>query len=232
MAESTPAAAGNTPEADAAAERKRAQTRERVARHRAAAKDPTSTKVGQRPGQMPTPPKGNPLAFSTVEGLGDRLSTEETKRNLVHAHLALARIVRSRVNLDDLDDEFESAASSYADIANHLIPWLRILPRLIAPLVLIGALLAIWGAMILQTPWVQEWWERRRAERLAREEAARIDAAAAATSSAAVPPAPATTAQAWANPTIVMPTPAHEADDQVEHPPVPTLQRGGLRKMG
>lgn len=225
MAEATPAPDSNPDPDVAAADRKRAQTRARVAKHRAEKAAPTSTTVGARPGRMPGPTRANPFAFGPGEGLGDPLGVPETKRNLVHAHLALARIVRSRVDLDELDEEFESASTAYADIANHLVPWLRILPRVIAPLVLVGALLAIWGAMLVQTPWLQAWWERRRAERLAREEAARTDGVNAA---APAPAGPAPAAPPFGAGPVVMPA----ADEQpVEHPPVPHLVRGALSKV-
>ena len=223
MAEAQPEVSVGVAATETPDERKRRLTKDRVQRHRAAQKEPTSTVVGNRPGKMPGPTKANPFAFGPGEGLGDPLGVPETKRNLVHAHRALAKIMRSRVNVDELDDEFETAASAYSDIANHLLPWLRILPRVIAPLVLVGALLAIWGAMLIQTPWLQRWWERRQAERQAREEAARVDAAAAAQ-----PPAPAPAAPSYSAP-VVMPMPP-SVDEPVEHPPIPVLTRGALSK--
>lgn len=229
MDETTAAAPGNagadvTPEAKA--ERKRTQTRARVAKHRAQEANPSSSTVGARPGRMPGPTKANPFAFGPGEGLGDPLGAPETKRNLVHAHLALARIMRSRINLDELDDEFDAAATSYSDIANHLLPWLRILPRLIAPLVLIGALMAIWGAMLVQTPWLQDWWARRQAERQARELAAQQDAGAPASPAPSSHNGVASAGPLPSSPPVVV-TPAPAAPD---HPPVPVLTRGVLSK--
>lgn len=215
------------PPAETVDDRRRRQTRERVQRHRAAKADATTTTVGGRPGKLPptpAPTKANPLAFGPGEGLGDPLGVPETKRHLMHAHSALAKIVRSRVDVRQLDDEFQTAAEAYSDIANHLVPWLRILPRVIAPLVLIGALLAIWGAMIVQTPWLQAWWERRQAEREAQRAAARHEAAAAG-----VEPPPQPSPSPWPPVAVVTGSPAGD-EQPASHPPVPVLTRGALSK--
>lgn len=231
-----PPAAGSDATAEQKAERKRAQTRARVQKHREEQRNPSASTVGSRPGRMPGSTKANPFAFGPGEGLGDPLGVPETKRNLVHAHLALARIFRSRIDLGELDDEFDSAAAAYSDIANHLLPWLRILPRIIAPLVLIGALTTIWAAMLLRTPWLQEWWARRQAERQAREQLARQEAAAAqgAAAQASPPPAPAGSGPMAAGPVVVWSTSDPSAPgtvaEVVEHPPIPVLSRGALSK--
>ena len=180
------------------------------------------------------------MGFGSQARLTDPISAAEAERNIKHFHLALARIVRSRVNISggELDEEFKQAGTAYSDVANHMLPWLRLGPRLVAPIVLVGALIAIWGAIIVQTQdamvsrrhariyWDGNyWWERRRAER----EQAELERRAAAEATAAAPPPPpvvvaSPSSQAPAGPSVVPSEPGGE-----EPPPVPVLARGYRR---
>jgi len=208
-------------------EARRARERDKKRVQRARQRDPAASTIDVRPGRQPGPPAGNPMGFGSQARLTDPISAAEAERNIKHFHLALARIVRSRVNISggELDEEFKQAGTAYSDVANHMLPWLRLGPRLVAPIVLVGALIAIWGAIIVQTPWVQAWWERRRAER----EQAELERRAAAEASAAAPPPPpvvvaSPSSQAPAGPSVVPSEPGGE-----EPPPVPVLARGYRR---
>lgn len=227
-AEAVPDAVPTSP--PAADEARRAAERDKKRRQRGTRADPSSSTVSGRPGRTPGANAGNPLRFSPAEGLGDPLTPAEATRNIKAAHLALIKIVRSRVRVDDLDEEFTTAGQSYSDVANHMLPWLRILPRLIAPLILVGALLAIWAAILLETPWLQAWRERRRGERQQRELERQMEAAAAAEGSSPSPPSPppSPASRPPAAPTIVR---DQVAEQPVEHPPVPELGRG-YRRLG
>jgi hypothetical protein len=130
---------------------------------RKAASTKTSSSVGGRGGGESS--KGNPIRpdqpFAKAgEPIGEREATDQLK----YAHVGIAKILRSEVDLDELDDEFEVAGKNYAYVANHLWTPLRVIIRFVAPLVLLGALVVIWAAMIAETPWmhgVRGWWQRR-----------------------------------------------------------------------
>jgi hypothetical protein len=227
LAAQVDAPAGDVQASDPDAERRRRE-REKKARQRAQAKDPTSTTVPSRPGRPPGPPKGNPFGFGRAANVGDPIGKEEATRNLKAAHLALAKIVRSRIDVDGLDDEFRTAGEAYSDVANHILPWLRLFPRLVSPLILVGALIAIWGAIIVETPWVRAWWERRRAER----EARRLEQEAAA--AAGPPPARPAPVVPVPGSAVAAPMTPPATEPPVEHPPIPNLNRGGnlTRRLG
>jgi len=150
---------------------------------RSASKKPSSTSVGGRGGGEGT--KGNPVRpDSPFAHAGEPLGEREATDQLKYAHVGVAKIMRSTIDLDELDDEFEVAGKNYAYVANHLWTPLRLIIRFVAPLVLLGALVAIWAAIISETPWVhgiQRWWQRRG------EEAEQARAAAAAPEQPAPP---------------------------------------------
>jgi hypothetical protein len=148
---------------------------------RQASKKTSATSVSGRGGGEGT--KGNPVRpDSPFAHAGEPLGEREATDQLKYAHVGLAKIMRSEVDLDELDEEFEVAGKNYAYVANHLWTPLRLIVRFVAPLVLLGALVAIWAAILSETPWVhgiRGWWQRRG------EEEEQVRAAAAAP-----PPAP------------------------------------------
>jgi hypothetical protein len=96
--------------------------------------------------------------------MGEPLSPGEAERQLYYGHLAIAKVIRSKVDLSELKEEFEVAGENYAFVANHIWTPLRVVIRFIAPVVLVAALLAIWVAMIAATPWMgklRNWWQHR-----------------------------------------------------------------------
>jgi len=143
---------------------------------RSASKKPSSSSVGGRGGGEGS--KGNPVRpDSPFAHAGEPLGEREATDQLKYAHVGVAKIMRSSIDLDELDEEFEVAGKNYAYVANHLWTPLRLIIRFVAPLVLLGALVAIWAAIISETPWmhgIQRWWQRRGEE----EEQARAAAAA------------------------------------------------------
>ena len=194
---------------------KRKAARDRQARRRQRTADPSRTVVGGRP-VAERPAKGNPLGINWGNKVGETLGVDETRRQLYHAHVAVARMVRSQADLGDLEEEFDAAAEAYADVANHILPPMRYLPRIIAPLVLVGALIAIWAVIVAETPWVQRlrsWWSNREQAAAAPEQ----------------PPSP-------VNGGLVPPSVVHDqAPEQAnghvdaELPPVPNLGRMRIR---
>ncbi len=156
---------------------------------RKASKKTSSSSIGGRGGGEST--KGNPLRpddpFAKAgEPLGEREATDQLK----YAHVGIAKILRSEIDLDELDEEFEVAGKNYAYTANHLWTPLRVIIRFVAPLVLLGALVAIWIAIIQETPWIhgiRNWWTRR-----GEEEAAQHVAEASAPAAPVHPPVMAT----------------------------------------
>jgi len=197
---------GRVTPARSAAERKRDQRQRQ--------RDPEASTVG---GQRSKRSRGNPLKID-LGGLakaGEPVSADEARRELKHAHVALAKSLRSKVDLDQLEEEFETAGEAFATTANHLVPALRLLPRLIAPLVLVGCLIVIWGAILVETPWlerVKAWRERRAAER-----------AAAQAAQQGADQAEAANLGAWTGPPQPQPpAPGNGGDD---HPPVPDVRR-------
>src|SRR5712691_8650009 len=113
---------------------------------RASASKRTSTTIGGRGGGESS--KGNPMRpddpFAKAgEPLGEREATDQLK----YAHIGIAKVLRSELDLDELDEEFEIAGKNYAYVANHLWTPLRVVIRFVAPLVLFAALVMIWGAI-------------------------------------------------------------------------------------
>ncbi len=179
---------------------------------RAGASRKTSSTVAGRGGAEST--KGNPLRPSDPfakagEPLGEREATDQ----LFYAHVGLAKVLRSDIDLHELDEEFEVAGKNYAYVANHLWTPLRVVIRFVAPLVLFAALVMIWGAIIVQTPWIhslRNWWSRRGDERA-------DQAPPAPPQAPAEPPPP-------ARPTVV-PPPAEELRPAPPLPRRPALVR-------
>ena len=133
---------------------------------RATRKATTSSDVGGRGGSEPRT-KGNPIPPGPHAVMGEPLSASEAKEQLLYAHIGIAKVIRSEVDFDELDEEFTVAGKNYAHVANHIWPPLRVVIRFVAPVVLVAVLLVIWGHMIAATPWVgniRDWWQRRRAD--------------------------------------------------------------------
>jgi hypothetical protein len=210
-------AAGNVtrdrPAASQSDEERRAAAATRKQKQREREKEP-GTGVGGRGGRSPL---GNRFRFDLgpLAKAGESLGAQEAEEQLYHAHVAVAKVMRSKVDMAELKEEFEVAGESYATVANHIWTPLRVMIRLIAPLVLAGALIAIWAAILAETPWVQRlgaWWANRDQEE-------------------APPPAPEQPQQARPHvvqePTIQPPhSPAPEGPtvEQPPHPPVPNVR--------
>jgi len=130
---------------------------------RAASKKTSSTSVGGRGGGESS--KGNPLrADDPFAKAGEPLGEREATDQLFYAHVGLAKVLRSDIDLHQLDEEFEVAGKNYAYVANHLWTPLRVIIRFVAPLVLFAALVMIWGAILAETTWIhgiRNWWSRR-----------------------------------------------------------------------
>jgi len=189
---------------------------------RAASKKTSSSSVSNRGGGESS--KGNPLRpddplAKAGEPLGEREATDQLK----YAHVGIAKILRSEIDLDELDEEFEVAGKNYAYTANHVWTPLRIIIRFVAPLVLLGALVAIWAAIISETPWVhgiRRWWTRRGEEEQEQEQVA-----------AAEPQTPPPAAAPPARPTVVKSTEQQEPQAPPRIPRRPAVVRNlrGLR---
>jgi len=171
---------------------------------RQASKKTSSSSVGGRGGAESS--KGNPLRpddpFAKAgEPLGEREATDQ----LFYAHVGLAKVLRSDIDLHELDEEFEVAGKNYAYVANHLWTPLRVVIRFVAPLVLFAALVMIWGAIIAETSWIhgiRNWWSRRGEEQ---------------GEQTPPPPAPATANQAQPRPADVQ----QEPEQPRPSPPIP-----------
>jgi hypothetical protein len=138
--------------------------RKREARQKSSSR--TSTAASGRGGAEPSTSKGNPLPPSSPGAkMGEPLSPKEATDQLFYAHVGIAKVIQSEIDLHDLDEEFRVAGENYAYVANHMWTPLRVVIRFVAPIVLLAALLMIWGAMLAATPWmarVRDWWSRRR----------------------------------------------------------------------
>lgn len=197
------------------AAKKRVAARTRQQQHRARVADPERSSVGGRPAPE-RPAKGNPFGFDWHAKFGEPLGVAETRRQLLYALIAVARIMRSKADVkEDLAEELDAAADAYADVANHLFEPLRMLPRIVAPLVLIGALIAIGAAIVAETPWMRdlrERWGRR------------------APGDRPVSPPASQPAESgpWSPPVNPM-EPADQDGDVVDLPPVPRVGRMRIR---
>jgi hypothetical protein len=160
-----------------AEEEKRRKERERKQRQRSQQRDPAASHVANKTGGQPPPPPpsddpktSSPNPFASFRGswarwtkkAGEPVGPIEAKRQLWHMHVAFARIIRSQVDFQE--HEFEEAGGAFEEVANHWFPWLRIIVRIGAPLLLLGALIQIWTRMMQETPWWQEWRDRRRGQ--------------------------------------------------------------------
>jgi hypothetical protein len=90
------------------------------------------------------------------------MGTGEARRTLYRATVGVSRVIGSQA--DWHEDEFDEAGDAFADIANHFWP-LRLFLRILAPLILFGALVIIGRKMLSETPW----WQARQARRRIRE---------------------------------------------------------------
>lgn len=150
------------------------------------ADEPEATEVGRRgPGRPPKnrqAPKGSTAPKSDapakpapvrVGRVGEPMGVGEARRALHHGHVAAARVLRSKADLHEAD--FDEMGDAFADIANHMFPALRLALRGIAPLILLGALIAVWARILGETPWLEQAWAARK-ERKARRDAERAAA--------------------------------------------------------
>src|SRR2546430_236022 len=102
-----------------------ARERDKKRVQRAGQRAPAASTIDVRRGRQPGPPAGNPMGFGSQARLTDPISAAEAERNIKHFHLALARIVRSRVNTagGELDEEVKQAGAASPDLASPLRPW-------------------------------------------------------------------------------------------------------------
>jgi hypothetical protein len=100
--------------------------------------------------------------------MGQVLSPGEARRSLFHGHVGAARVLRSQVDLQESD--FDEMGDAFADVSRW-VPKLRLVLRFFAPLILIGALIAVWANILGHTPWVLRWRARRAERRAARAQA-------------------------------------------------------------
>lgn len=160
----------------------------------------------------PEPPKAGPRDLGAV---ARPLGYAEARQSLHSLFVGLAKLCRSKVEWQDSD--FDAAGDAFAQLANGLVPGLRIALRLVAPIVLLGALAQLTGQLLEGTEWWPAWRERRRqrqAERAQTRAQAEQGRAAAATSEAA--PAPPETVTA----------PPNDLDGAQTQPPPPLPRRG------
>lgn len=153
-------------------ERRREQERVRKARQRERERAEAGSVGNKAGGQVPpVPPKEKPAPnpFSRLRQkfatkVGDPVGPTEARRQLWHIHVGLAKIIRSHAVL--VENDFEEAGNAFEEVANRWVPWLRIILRIGAPLILLGALWTIWAHILAETPWLQDWWAQRRAPRV------------------------------------------------------------------
>lgn len=149
---------------------------------------PPPAKTASQPGGSTTPAReaGPKPAGREAGRLFEPLSYGEARKGLYAAHRGAARLLGSHVQLEASD--FDEAGDAFKDIGDR-VPQIRIVLRIVAPLILIGCLVDIWRRILAET----SWWQRLReglSERQRRQEAANAQARAAAETRAAGAPAP------------------------------------------
>lgn len=155
----------------------------------------------------------------------DPLSYNEARKGLYAAHRGAARLLGSQVQLEASD--FDEMGDAFKDIADRF-PGIRILLRVVAPLILVGALFEVWRRILAETSWWQRLRERQRSQQEENEAAlARAQAAAPTTARAQASPATPQTRPAGAPPStehpvqVAAPVPAPEQPDPSQAPPLP-----------
>jgi len=150
-------------------EKRREGDRLRKQKQRERERDQDTAHIDNKPGGQPQPPKDKPsrnpfagLRNSWAKKIGEPVGPTEARRQLWHIHVGVARIIRSKAKLEE--QEFEEAGNAFEEVSNHWLPWLRIVLRLGAPLILLGALWGIWAHILSETEWLQSWLERRRGQ--------------------------------------------------------------------
>lgn len=157
---------------------------------RAQRNNPAATSATSRTSATPVKPKGNPSwswPFRIPTGAGDAIGPKEATDQLFYGHLAMAKVMRSKLGDKDtmqreLGEEFDIAGTNFAYVANHIWTPLRVMIRVIAPLVLIACLVVIWGSIVAGTTWVdslRDWWRNGRGEKPAASPGSQRDASRA-----------------------------------------------------
>jgi hypothetical protein len=142
-----------------AAKRERERTKKQNWRLRQAGKSADRQSFTEKRAPSPAP-------MSISRSLGPvigPMGTGEARRTLYRATVGVSRVIGSQA--DWHEDEFDEAADAFTDIANHFWP-LRLFLRILAPLILLGALVIIGRKLLSETPWWQERQARRRAREL------------------------------------------------------------------
>jgi len=156
---------------DPADEARRAGERERKQRWRLKkSRDAGKTEAPKRPGPVHAPAE----IVSRLGAAGrvtDPVSPGEARRAFYRSTVGLARIIGSQA--DWSEDEFAELGESWADLARVFWP-LRLVIRVLAPLVFIGCVVVILRKLVVTTPWA----ERRRQERELRKQLERVEAVA------------------------------------------------------
>jgi hypothetical protein len=167
--EAPKSAAVTATEAVTADEKRRTRDRQRKQLQRERGRDQDASHVENRPGGQPEgKPNANPFQGvrsrfgSWAKKLAEPIGVTEARRQLWHIHVGAARVLRSEAELGE--DDFEEAAVAFEEMANQWPGFevLRLVLRLAAPLILIGALWMVWAHILRETPWLQAWLDRRR----------------------------------------------------------------------
>jgi hypothetical protein len=132
---------------------------------------PQQGKSGQKPGPKPTSPartasapvgstipprEAGPRPAGREAGkLLEPLSGAEARRGVAGFHRGAAKLIGSKVDFQDAD--FDQAGDALKDVADR-IPAIRLVLRIVAPVILVGALVEIWRRILAETPW----WQRLR----------------------------------------------------------------------
>jgi len=91
----------------------------------------------------------------------------EATRQLKHATVGAAKLLGSKADVDDpeLADALQDAGQGIADASKVFWP-LRLMIRILIPLIIVGAFWRIGAKLITSTPW----WERRQEKKRDKEE--------------------------------------------------------------
>jgi hypothetical protein len=174
---------------------------------------PAAPKTASQPAGSTVPSReaGPKPAGRPAGKLLEPLSFAEARKGLHAAHVGAAKLIGSGVELPESD--FDTMGDAFKQVADRFVA-IRIVLRVVAPLVLVGALVEVWRRILAETPW----WQRLReglSERQRRQEEANAQAKAVAEARAAGAPAPPIVAPASG------PSSAAAAEPAETPPPLP-----------
>lgn len=125
----------------------------------------------KRDSLVPDAPRSAPGAVRQKLGEMARavepLGPGEATRQLKHATIGAAKLIGSHADVDDpeLADALEDAGQGIADASKVFWP-LRLMIRILIPLVIVGAFWRIGAKLVVTTPW----WQRRQEKKREKEE--------------------------------------------------------------